>query len=459
MGIGHWLAVPITSTSVLLLACGFKDGHGASQDGPVATSDAPPDALSCTTPTVTCSDDMTLSSSCPGDTPVVMKCGWGCRTTPTPHCGVLLPSGGAVTGSDFMQGAPSESLDGTSTPIFVDTDTATIMSGSAGSAIVHGHTVANVGNGVTIFSFQDLQLSGMVYFYGIHAAAFVATGSIVIDGVVDARNYTCATGSAVAYPGPGGFAGGDVSAAGSGSGSGGSAVTNADGGGGGAYGGSGAVGGYGGTTLDEGPAGSAWDNAMIAVLVGGGGGGAGGGSNSTDAGGGSGGGGGGAVQLASNTAITINGGGGINVGGCGGGSGSGDDGGGGGGAGGAILLEAPTLSLSGTLAANGGGGGGGDQPNATAGGAGLLGSSAATGGSGHNSSDENGGNGAAAAMYGGSVPSHGGGHEGGGGGGAGYIRINTLLGMPSVTLNASAIVTPSPGSAGSPASVGSASVQ
>lgn len=454
MRAARWLVI------AALGACGFQAGQLA-QDGSNHPIDAAPDsALTCTEPTVTCSDDMTLASTCPGQKPVLETCGWGCLSTPTPRCGVVIPSGGAVSGSDFVPNAPNETFDGTTTPIFVDTDAATIMSGSAGAAIVHGHTVTAIGNGVTVFSFQNLQLSGAIYFVGTHAAAFVATGAITIAGVVDARSYACATGGATTVAGPGGFAGAAPSTAGAGSGSGGSAATNSDGGGGGGYAGAGAVGGYGGTTADEGAAGSAWGSAAVSVLIGGGGGGAGGGSNANDNGGGSGGGGGGAVQLVSNVSITIESSGGINVGGCGGGSGNGDDGGGGGGAGGAILLETPTLMLAGTLAANGGGGGGGDSPGAAAGSAGPLSASPAAGGAGHNGShDEDGGSGGAGSAYTGPVPNHNGGHEGGGGGGVGYLRVNTLHGMSSVTFGGSAVLSPAAMATNSAATVGLAAVQ
>jgi hypothetical protein len=133
-------------------------------------------------------------------------------------------------------------------------------------------------------------------------------------------------------------------------------------------------------------------------LVGGSGGGAGGDATTDVQQGWAGGGGGGALQISSRISITVTGS--IHARG---GNGYGQttiDGGGGGGAGGAVLLEAPSLSLSGTLAVGGGNGG---SSGAGPGGAGETGTAPAGAGVSY-----------VQAGQGGS----------GGGGGAGRIRLN-----------------------------------
>jgi hypothetical protein len=92
------------------------------------------------------------------------------------------------------------------------------------------------------------------------------------------------------------------------------------------------------------PGGAAYGTQTITPLLGGS---AGGGEGGNFGGGG----GGGAIQILSSTSITIGGTGLINAGGAGGVDGNQA----GGGSGGAILLEAPTVTVAGTLAANGGG--------------------------------------------------------------------------------------------------------
>jgi hypothetical protein len=134
--------------------------------------------------------------------------------------------------------------------------------------------------------------------------------------------------------------------------------------------------------------------------------------------------GGGAIEIVSSVSITVGPVGVVQAGGGGAGPGFA----GGGGAGGAILLEAPRVTVQGTLAANGGGGGGdGDpaedgRPNATAASGGLNGTTV-VGGSGSAGATIAGGNGLA-------TPTNG---LSGGGGGAGRIRINTQSGSATIT--------------------------
>jgi len=201
------------------------------------------------------------------------------------------------------------------------------------------------------------------------------------------------------------------------------------GGGGGGYQGAGGVGGEGnGDGINQGSPGSAGVAASIpASPLGGCPGGDGGDGEDS---GGRGGVGGGAIYLASATQIVIAGG--IDAGGDGAdggdetGLGFADAGGGGGGSGGYVFLEAPSVTVSGVVAANGGGGGegsGGASAGAN-GEAAALSTIPARGGAGSSGSGSDGGAGSASATLNGTdiVDSRNGG-AGGGGGGAGFILI------------------------------------
>ena len=153
--------------------------------------------------------------------------------------------------------------------------------------------------------------------------------------------------------------------------------------------------------------------------------------------------GGGALQIVAGTSIRISSFGSISAPGLGGGGECDQNGQPGGGSGGAILLEAPTVTITGKLAANGGGGtsqfmngasGSADDQPAPGG----VGATDSVGGAGSAGAIVNGGNGAGtASLSGGCTP----GGLAGGGGGAGRIRINTATG--SATIGATAIVSPS----------------
>jgi hypothetical protein len=444
-----------------LVACKFTpsgavvDGKsdGAS-DGPSKDSLLPDGPSMCASSFTSCGSDGTTMFTCiEGAASTSTDCPWGCMGdgASSATCGAVAPTGGAVTGSDF-DGAPSLSLGSTT----INADNGMIMSGGlgGGSAWPYFHHVG-VGNGVGIFSFDELTIAGSVTITGTSAVAFVASGAIDIGGVVDARAMTCIMmGNGVA-PGPGGFAGTmSHSASSGGSGQGGNSTDDSASGGGGGDGGAGGSGGYGMNAGQAGSAGPVFGAAAVAILVGGGGGGAG-----PDPNGGNGGGGGGAVQFVSNARITIDVGGGIDVGGCGGGIAKGGHSGGGAGAGGAIVLEAPSVTIDGQLAANGGGGGGGDDVPAQPGAAGTLGATPAGGGSGKDGNhDEDGGAGGAGSVFAGSAGAHGGAHGGGGGGGVGWIRINSRLGSPTTMLGSGAVISPDPTAPSSPATIAAAQV-
>lgn len=208
----------------------------------------------------------------------------------------------------------------------------------------------------------------------------------------------------------GGFSAPDaMQSKGLGPGGGGSTSTQA---GGGAYCGKGGKGGSATGSLG----GVAYGSPELVPLLGGSSGGAAG----TDAGAG-----GGAVQVVAGGVLTIAATGVIHVGG-----GNGMWGSSGAGSGGAILLEAPDISVLGTLAANGGGGGEGTA-NGDDGFRGSPDDVAAPGGhTGTETTDDDGGNGSAAAAIDGSP---GGKTNGGGGGGAGRIRLNSTTGEAVVT--------------------------
>lgn len=208
----------------------------------------------------------------------------------------------------------------------------------------------------------------------------------------------------------GGFSAPDaMQAKGLGPGGGGSTSTQA---GGGAYCGKGGKGGSATGSLG----GVAYGSPELVPLLGG----SSGGAAATDAGAG-----GGAVQVVAGNVLTIAATGVIHVGG-----GNGMWGSSGAGSGGAILLEAPEISVLGTLAANGGGGGEGTA-NGDDGFRGSPDDVAAPGGNtGTASTDDDGGNGSAAAVIDGSP---GGKTNGGGGGGAGRIRLNSTTGEAVVT--------------------------
>ena len=193
---------------------------------------------------------------------------------------------------------------------------------------------------------------------------------------------------------------------------GGGAPTGTNGGGGGAYCGKG-----GGTN-----GGTPYGSAEISPLDGG----SSGGMGFDLAGGG-----GGAIQLVSSTSITLTSQAKINVGG-GGGVLYGD----GGGSGGAVLLEAPVVTMGGTIAANGGSGS--SNSNGTSGSSGTADSTPAPGGLGNNA----GGSGSAGTTIDGTTGTYNdssvtmigiGNYGGGSGGGAGRIRINTTTGQATIT--------------------------
>ncbi len=420
--------------AVTLLGCSNVFGLDQPRLQDAATSDAvlAPDAGTCRAASTECaSADVLRTCSGPGAEAIDTVCRWGCLAGPA-HCGQLVPAGGAVASEDLAPDAQLAAvvLDG----VTINTDTGTIGSladpmsiRGAGSGIIDGIGFDTRGS-AGVFRFGSLAIDGPISIIGTHAVALASDAPIRVNAVVDMRG-PCTQNTA----GPGGFAGGAPNQNASGSGGGQRGATNSEGGGGGGYGG---VGGRGGRPIGTGATGGAsFGMPAIPMLVGGGGGGGGG-----DGGGGAfGGGGGGALQLASNTRIEIATAGGINAGGCGGKVATQNGSGGGGGAGGAILLEAPTITIAGTLAVNGGGGAGGNDQG-EAGQPGQLARTAASGGAGGGAGGADGGNGAAAATSDGSAGVDGN-RSGGGGGAIGRMRFHTRAG--TATIDGAAVLSPS----------------
>lgn len=438
-----------------LSGCSFTPGSIRARDDaatddvldPDGMPDAIPDAAPCASVGVTeCTGDTLRTCTTAGQAPDERPCAWGCDSSGTARCFELAPSGGwemASTGdtTDFTGLALVTLPDGA----VVNTATGAISgAGAAGSfrtgvvgtnaGIDHQlRAIGSTGRFVAIFRARHFTISNLT-FTGTNAVAFIADEGIDLSGLVNALG-PCSFGNPTT-PGPGGFFGGANGLPGLPLPPGGGGVSGGNGndfgGGGGGHGG---AGGDGGNVALSG--GAVRGDVAIALLLGGSGGG--GGDDHSNAG--RGGGGGAAIHLLANGPIVMTAGG-VNAGGCGGRAGTNtNDGGGGGGAGGAILIEAPTVSLTGTLAANGGGGGGGNTGANTIGDPGQLSRAQAMGGPAGAGSA--GGLGAA-----GSITKGGDGtsaNGGGAGGGIGRIRINTRGGAATIT---NAVLSPGPGDPG-----------
>ena len=433
--------------TAVFAACSFNNPSGPvdapnslGSDAQIA-SDAPamnPDGGTCTGSSAMCEPDNITLRTCAaaGDNPVDTKCSWGCVAVPSAHCGEMIPTGSAATGSDLFDG--SNALAAITLPDNTEIDPMT-------GGITGGTTIRNVGmgidhqidyemrNGVAVFRFAGLTIAGRLKFHSPASQAFypavvlVSTQDITVDGAIDAQG-GCSGGEG----GPGGGVGATANhnANGSGGGATDPGANRALGGGGGGFGAAGGSGGNGNNSPASPAGGTPFGDQLIAVLYGGGGGGGGAGTDGNAWGGG----GGGAIQLVANGKLTIINTGSINAGGCGGVSSqsSSTSSGAGGGAGGAILLEAHDIAIAGQLAVNGGGGGA-----ANSGTGGDHGSNAGLGrGSAAGSTNDNGGapggNGGYALSLGGGNGSSDNGWGGGAGGGVGRMRFNTFSGSADV---------------------------
>ncbi len=250
---------------------------------------------------------------------------------------------------------------------------------------------------------------------GDRALLIAVWGTATIDGTIDAD-------ASLTVPGPGG-AGAYAPALGCGTdptGNFGAAGSPATGAGGGALQGDGGTGGNSGGAKGLGGAAPT----IIHGGCAGGGGGAGSGAQGTR------GAGGGALEISARQSITVGADASIHAAGGGGSPGRlALGGGGGGGAGGYIGLDAPAVTIAGTITANGGGGGGGasDVADGSAGGNGRADDQPALGGAGATTSNigtcGRGGDGSAGGTLAGGTGASSSCGGAGGGGGAGYILI------------------------------------
>jgi hypothetical protein len=302
---------------------------------------------------------------------------------------------------------------------YVDTSNGTIECPGTNDTFAYSFRMVDqpAGGRVALFVMKSLRVAqaGKLHIQGGSPAIVYAVEDIVIDGTV--------SGVSTGQP-AGGFQQ-DPTGHGGGPG-GGEALINYNAAGGGSYCGIGGKGGPG----SGGPAragGKAYGNPEIVPLIGGS---SGGGGASLDSSGGTG---GAALQLSAGHSITVSLAGVINVGGIGGHANDGA-----GGSGGSLILEAPKVSVHGTLAANGGGAaisnggssGQSGQPSAEP----ALGA-APTAGAGSAGKTKDGEDGSGPPD--GGVPND----TGGGGGGAGRIRINTSTGSADIT---GATISPDP---------------
>jgi len=266
---------------------------------------------------------------------------------------------------------------------------------------------------------------------GEYPIAIGAFGTLSIEGVLDVGRG--GAGARSDCQASSGSSGGDLNG-------------GAGGGGGGGFQGAGGTGGLGngdganqGARGPGGLAASAVPTSPLGGCPGGGG-----GDGEDD--GGDGGVGGGAIYLSSGTQVVVSGG--LQAGGSGArggrenGGGFADAGGGGGGSGGYIFLEAPTVLVSGAVAANGGGGGegSGDGDPGTDGQPGSLNAIPALGGAGSSPTGSDGGSGSAGSVLDGTSvnkPENGG--AGGGGGGAGFVLVEASNSMLSGSISPPAI--------------------
>jgi hypothetical protein len=304
--------------------------------------------------------------------------------------------------------------------------------GNAGTTTINaaGSVAQNPLPAITWYCLSSLRIdSNVTFVLGTGASAPTSAVAIFVDGDVEIRSALNLRGgnggsTAAGAGGPGGGNGGPWNAS-TGSAGGGrcggqpgerqGAVMDwaPGGGGGGGFGGTGGRGGNGSNpsgnaSATGGDGGSTCGTAELIPLEGGSGGGSGADGSCGSNCGWAGGGGGGVLQISSRTRIDIASTGAIDVsGGTGHGVGGGLNsrgGAGGGGSGGGVLLEAPIVTIAGTLTANGGAGG----P-----------SGAGTGGTGAILAEKDGGDGRdfSNVAQGGS----------GGGGGGGRIRINAEM--------------------------------
>lgn len=311
-------------TDVAYPFCDVKGEYGPSGGQAGVCTIVPPDCsvdrCGCSPGSVSCRADTLSTCNSDGHSTTDTACALGCAAT-NDRCLTFDPSNGLGAAMSAAGTAHAVTLDG----VTIDTDSG-VVTNSAGIAVpVASLQVSRSSGNIQAFAASSFTL-GKIQVTGSLAIAFVSTGDITVNGVIDVA------GSHGLVPGPGAQTSG--------------ACVGATRGGMGAGGGNATAGA------------AAHSNLPVFDLLGGSaqvdpvslqGGCNGGGSDCTL------GFGGGAIQLSSLSSITIAQSGLIDVGGGGGGN-SASGAGCGGGSGGRVILEAPVVTLSGGVTANGGAG-------------------------------------------------------------------------------------------------------
>ncbi|MBN1774195.1 MAG: hypothetical protein JXB32_23250 [Deltaproteobacteria bacterium] len=395
-----------------------------------AEADVPPP---CTEGETRCAGDDLETCQADG-TWLAAPCDDGCADGPPAHCGTWAPSNIAPALFDAGDGTlgPDGAWPSNDERVTINTETGEISAGwmdgvrDAGDGLDEDtgiyFEVVPQGEGLPdlgVFAMESAVIPDdtTITVTGGNAFVLVVDGELRVGGRFDCGARTSGWYD-TPVAGPGAYDG----AAGPGVGADGIEDTTDvmldGGGGGGSFGGAGGAGGYGAI---GGAAGTAYGTPELVPLLGG----SSGGDGADEPG--EGGTGGGACAFLSRTAIVVEATGTLGAPGLGGRGADASGGGGGGGSGGGLLLEAPSVTVAGTLAVNGGGGGAGAESQYRDGDNGERGrfdTTAAAGGAGTGAGCS-GGEGSALAETGGPSVCDGDDDDGGGGGGGGgRIRLN-----------------------------------
>lgn len=302
----------------------YPSSGGQSNICTIVPTDCPVERCGCAPGATTCSNDQLVVCDPSGTATTSTSCSLGCAGTKD-HCLTFTPSNGL--GTSFA-GASTQ-------PDVIIPDNAAIdsgtgfITGSTGNVAVASVIVTQPSGDIRVFVAKSFSFTN-AKITGTKAVAFVASGDITINGMVDAS-----------AGGPTGGPGEQLAPAGCRG-----TYTPAQAGGGGGNLTAGGAGYY--RDVANGPenaSAAGVQQPTLSSLVGGcSGGGSGTGSTAGGAGGG-------AVQLVAGNTIRIQAAGFIDVGGGGGRPTAG------GGSGGNLIFEAPSVVIDGGVAANGGGGG------------------------------------------------------------------------------------------------------
>jgi len=342
------MGILVRSLPFLLL---FATACGSVRDtaAPVADGGGDGPSAACTPNTTVCASGQLTVCGAAGTVQSTETCAIACASSGD-TCQELAPSNGLAAELDGASAGP-DAVFSTGDTVF-NSDTGDVTSN--GGPFTVPSTLHSQGNGlpqIRVFQFKSLAIRTHTTITGTNAIALVSHGDVEIAALIEiaGRGITPAPGAITATSA---CQGGDSSVADP-TGS----TTRVPGAGGAGFG---TTGGNGGSAIRSGaslaPGGARGSIAGVVTLEPLRGGCRGGNVLSpqdafwaTSSGGG-----GGALQVSSRTHITVTSAGIIDAGG---GGADGGKSGAGGGAGGALVLEAPQVSVDGTLAANGGGGG------------------------------------------------------------------------------------------------------